>query len=235
LCVCDALTPVFFTKEATKEAYFPEWMQTGTGLTDTTFFGRTYDTQQWSHSFGISPLWVFFENLQVSDGYREYHHACDTAKADCAPKAESTGINVYRTAQLELFTGIEMAGPKLTPQSFAQGEYSYPPTGGTPAYPLFHFTKDSPNIIKDFTETWWDQTRTGKDEVNNNAAGVLMKANQGKRYLPGQWPTADPFVFNKDPSPVFTSDAPYTGPGVPQHEQDGHHHPPTEKCLSCSG
>jgi hypothetical protein len=229
----DPLMPVFFTREATKEAYYPEWFQTGTGLTDTTFFGRTYDTQQWSHSFGISPLWVFFEHLEVSDGYREYHHACDAAKADCAPKAEATGINVYRTAQLELFTGIEMAGEKLTPETFAKGMYAYPPTGGSPAYPLFHFTRESPNIIKDFTETWWDQTRTGKDEVNNNAAGVLMKANQGKRYLPGQWPAAAPFVFKYDPSPVFTSDAPYTGPGVPTHEQDGHHHSPDEKCLSC--
>jgi len=77
-------------------------------------------------------------------------------------------------------------------------------------------------------------TRTGKDEVNNNAAGVLMKANKGKRYTPGQWPTAPPYVFKYDPSPVFTSDTPYTGPGVPTHEQDGHHHPPAEKCMSCT-
>ena len=232
--MADPLMPVFFTREATNEGYFPEWFQTGTGLTDTTFFGRTYDSQQWQHSFGMSPLWVFFANEQVSDGYREYHHACDTAQADCSPGAEGTGINVYRTAQLELFTGIEMAGPDLKPATFFQGELNYPATGGTPAYPLWHMTKESPNIIKDFTETWWNPTMTGKDEVNNNNAGVLMKANNGQRYQLGQWPAADAYVFGADPHPVFTSDTPYTGPGVPQHEQDGHHHPPAEKCLSCA-
>jgi hypothetical protein len=142
---------------------------------------------------------------------------------------------VYRTAQLELFTGIEMAGPRLTAAAFAKGEFAYPATGGSPAYPLWHMTKESPNIIKDFTETWWNATGRGKDEVNNNNVGILMKANKGKRYLQGQWPIADPYAWAADPSPVFTSDAPYTGPGVPQHEQNGHHHPAAEKCLSCGG
>jgi hypothetical protein len=233
----EPLTPVFFTKEATKERYFPEWFQTGIGLMDTSFFGRTYDQQQWEHSFGISPLWVFWQNLEVSEGYREYHHTCDQAKVSCAPKAESVGINTYRGGLITLFTGIEMAGPNLTVKTFSQGEYDYPPTGGTPAAPLFHFTKASPNILKDFVEVWWDPNRTGKDEVNNTAPGVLLKAQGGKRYLTGQnqWPNADPYVFSHDPQPVFTSDAYYTGANVHEHEQDGHHHPPEEKCLSCGG
>lgn len=238
--LADPLTPVYFTREATNEGYFPEWFETGTGLTDTTFFGRTYDTQQWRHSFGMSPLWVFFSDETVSDGWREYHHVCDQAGASCAGgggqgDGAGVGINVYQNSIMEVFAGIHMAGPHLTAQSFAQGQFNYPITGGTPAYPLWHITKESPNWIKDFVETWWNPNMSGKDEVNQTNVGVLMKANNGKRYLPGQWPTADPFAFGADPGPVFTTDAPYTGPGVPQHEQDGHHHPPAEKCLSCGG
>jgi hypothetical protein len=233
----EPLTPVFFTREATKENYYPEWFQTGVGLMDTTFFGRTYDRDQWEHSFGISSLWVFWQNLQVSDGWREYHHTCDQAKVTCADKSETVGVNTTRGAFITLWTGIEMAGEHLTVDTFAKGQYAYPPTGGTPAAPLFHFTKTSPNILKDWVEVWWDPNRTGKDEVNQTNAGVLMKAQNGKRYLSGQnqWPRANPYVFGQDPHPIYTSDAFYTGDNVIQHEQDGHHHPPEEKCLSCGG
>ena len=230
----DPLFPIFFTKEAAKEQYSPEWFITGTGLTDTTFFERTYDQTQWVHAYGMSPLWVFFLNEQVSDGYREYHEACPplfTDQSNCADRAEGVGINVWRTALLELFTGIQMAGQHLNPQTFAQGEFKFPVTGGTPAYPLWHMTPESPNIIKDFTEVYWNPNGSGKDEVNNNSRGILMKANKGKRYLIGQWPTADPSVFGSDPSPVFTSDANYSGTGPPAGDTK---HPASEKCMSCS-
>ena len=70
------LTPIFLTDEASRQQYFPEWVQMGGNLVDTTFFGRTYDQQQWGHSFGMSSLWVFWTHLNVSEGYREYHDTC---------------------------------------------------------------------------------------------------------------------------------------------------------------
>ena len=232
--VADPLFPEFFTREASKEQYYPEWFISGTALTDTTFFGRIYDQDQWQHAYGVSPLWVFFEHEEASDGYREYHHVCpQVMPGQCDPGKEGTGINVYRTALIELYTGVEMAGPKLTPQTFAQGMYNYPATGGSPAYPLVKMTPDSPVLIKDFTEVWWNRTGRGKDEVNQDNNGILMKAGGGKRYLFGQWPTSDPSPFDPNGA-VFTSDTPYLGPDAPKHEQDGHKHPGTEKCLSCS-
>ena len=50
--------------------------------------------------------------------------------------------------------------------------------------------------------------------------GILMKANAGKRYLSGQWPTSDPNAFDPNGA-VFTSDTPYTAADAPKHEQDG--------------
>jgi ABC-type sugar transport system substrate-binding protein len=37
----DPLSPVFFTQEATRQRYSPEWILTGSAFTDTTFFART--------------------------------------------------------------------------------------------------------------------------------------------------------------------------------------------------
>ncbi len=54
----DPLYPILITGEATRQQYYPEWIISGSGLSDTTAAGRLYDQQQWKHAFGISPLWV---------------------------------------------------------------------------------------------------------------------------------------------------------------------------------
>ena len=234
--IADPLMPVFFTREATKEAYFPEWIETGTGLTDTTFFGRTYDQQQWQHAFGMSSLWVFWTHLNVSEGYREYHDTCPFVfpndPSQCADGKEGVGVNTYRAGFIYLFAGISGAGPNLTVKSFDQGMWDYPPTGGTPAVPLIHFTKDSPVAIKDMVEVYWDPNQQGNDEVGKNGSGFLMKVNGGKRYQIGQWPTSDPQVFSKAVGPTGTTDDPYVHG---QHFDDPAPRSPSEKCLSCSG
>src|SRR5690606_40531914 len=52
----DPVMPIYLTQAATDQDYFPEWVITGTVLTDTTSFGRRYDQQQWANAFGISSL-----------------------------------------------------------------------------------------------------------------------------------------------------------------------------------
>lgn len=221
----DPLYPVFLTQAATQQAYFPEWMVTGTALTDTTFFGRTYDRAQWDRVYGISPLWVFFTNVEISDGYREYHHMRKDGSS------EGVGVNVYRAPQQLLFIGVHMAGPNLTPQTFAQGMLNYPPTGATPSFPYVYFTQDNPAGIKDFTDVFWDPDGSGRDETGKDGVGILVKANLGQRYQLGQWPSEEP--DKNEANAVFTTDNPPEGPN-PEHEQDGHTHSDSQKCLSCA-
>ena len=228
LMFVDPLYPILITGEATRQQYYPEWIISGSGLSDTTAAGRLYDQQQWKHAFGISPLWVTWTSVNKSTGYREVHHGNPNMK----PGDEGVLVNIYQAAPQLIFTGIQMAGPKLTPQSFANGLFSYPRTGGTPASPLVFYTRQYPTAIKDFMEVYYDSQRKGVDERGLSGTGEIMKMNGGKRYLPGQWPPGDPNAFN-DPTAVDTSDNPVGG-GDPNHEQDGHTHPSTEKCLSCS-
>ncbi|HEX4816987.1 MAG TPA: hypothetical protein VFV66_29960 [Nonomuraea sp.] len=225
----DPLMPIFLTKEATRQAYFPEWMITGTALVDTTFFGRTYDQAQWTHAFGISPLPVFWEQEQGSPGYREVHHGMEMAHGD-----EGVAHNVVRSPYNLLFRGIHMAGPNLTAETFSKGFFSYPRTGGSPANPLLYYTRQSPTSYKDMTEVWWDAQRASVDETGKTAPGSLMKANQGARYELGKWPVGDAQVFGDDPNPIYTSDNP-PGGRDPAHEQDGHKHPyDRQGCRSCA-
>src|SRR5262249_46348707 len=50
----DPVMPIYLTKAATAQNYHPEWIITGTVLTDSTVLGRFYDQDQWKHAFGLS-------------------------------------------------------------------------------------------------------------------------------------------------------------------------------------
>ena len=52
----DPVAPRDFTREATAQNYFPEWVVAAATLVDTNAFGRTYDQQQWQHAFGVTSL-----------------------------------------------------------------------------------------------------------------------------------------------------------------------------------
>ena len=223
----DPLYPILITGEATRQQYYPEWIISGSGLSDTTAAGRLYDQQQWKHAFGISPLWVTWTTVAKSTGYREAHNGDPTMK----PGDEGVLINVYNAAPGLLFRGIQMAGPKLTPQAFAQGMFNYPKTGGTAANPLVYFNRQYPTAIKDFIEIYYDAARSGVDERGLSGKGEIMKMNGGKRYQVGQWPAGDSTAF-ADPTAIDTTDNP-PGGGDPDDAAGGVH-PSTKKCLSCA-
>jgi hypothetical protein len=221
----DPLYPILITREATNQLYFPEWFIIGTGLSDTITGGRLYDQQQWRHAFGISPLWVPWATVANSSGYREYHHM----RPQDPPGAEGVLVNIYRARIQTLFRGIHLSGPTLTREGFAAAQYSYPPTGGTAGLPLVYLTPEFPTEIKDFSEVWWDADTRGPDERGEVANGMMRRADGGRRYQPGQWPTGDPSRANG----ATVSDTPEGGGDYP-HEADGHQHDSDQRCLTCS-
>lgn len=222
----DPLYPILITREATNQQYYPEWFIAGTGLSDTTSAGRLYDQQQWSHAFGISPLWVTWATKARSAGYRESHHGDPSLK----PNEEGVLINIYRSYFQALFIGIHMAGPRLNPETFEQGMYNYPRTGGSAALPTVYSNRAYPTLIKDFIEVYYDPNVSGPDERTEQGNGMIMKVDGGKRYAPGEWPSTEPRVFNAAGAATVTDNP--AGGGDPPHEQDGHTH--NKKCLSCS-
>jgi hypothetical protein len=226
LCMCDPLYPLFLTNEATRQRYFPEWLFTGaSGPLDTTFFGRNYNQAQWRHAFGLSTQPLPSARLSTTPGYKAYHHMKPGAREGDEGKA----INHRSTTVQLLFTGIQMAGPNLTPQTFARGLYGFPATGGQPKFPRIEFSPKKPVAISDFSEVFWNPNGRGPDEIGHDGLGLLMKAERGRRYRHGQWERKDPKIFTSDGA-VVTSDTP---PESLPHDADGHRHPPAERCRSC--
>lgn len=194
----DFLSPAIFTQEATRQRYFPEWIITGSVLTDTTIFARTYDPAQWANAFGISYLSARYpdEEGDVFNLY-QWHHGR-------TPEADNQ-FGVLYSGMLPLYIGMMLAGENLTPQSFQAGLFAFPPTNGNMVtaghvswgdhgiWPFRDYT-----ALDDVAEIWWDTDASGEDEVGNPGVGMYRYVAGGKRYLPGQHPTSDPFVFNEE-------------------------------------
>lgn len=227
ITIVDPLYPILITQEATRQAYFPEWFITGTGLSDTTTAARLYDQAQWRHAYGISPLWVTWETTSLGPSYRMAHHGDPTMNDG----DQGVLIEIYGPALDPLFRGIQMAGPVLTPDTLAQGMIDYPATGGKPGAPLVHYSREFPTAIKDFIEIWYDHDRSGPDERGEQGQGMIMKVDGGKRFQPGEWPSTNAKAF-VDEGAVSVTDDP-AGGGHPDHEQDGHTH--EGDCMSCPG
>lgn len=219
LFIGDPIMPMYLTKAATKQNYFPEWIVTGTVLTDTTTLGRLYDQRQWAHAFGVSSLAAATPPKQRTGRllYNWYF-----GKPPAAPKT----VEVLEAPLGELFLGLHMAGPHLTAKTFEGGMFRYPVSGGGPTNPQVSYGRHgffpAPDFVgvDDTTEIWWDASATGPDEQGKMGKGMYRYANGGRRYLPGHIPhrPSDAFkrpgsvLMYRDPSQLPPSDRP---PKVP--------------------
>jgi hypothetical protein len=192
----DPIMPIYLTKAAASIGYFPEWIITGIVLTDTSALGRYYDQSEWSHAFGVTSLGV---PVPVSAGdadhlYR-WWYGPDATPASVAAPAIIPPIE-------QLFTGVQLAGPDLTPYTFTTGLFRAPPTGGGPTSPLdaygYQGAAPHPSYSSpaDYTFLWYDATAKGPDEEGVNGSGLMRYVNGGKRYKSGTVPAG--------PVPMFT-------------------------------
>jgi hypothetical protein len=183
----DPLTPGSLTKEATAQDYHPEWILGPNLLMDTSLFARQTDMQQWKDGFGIS--------LIAARGAQETNGAFriwDWAYGGLPP---NNTANVLNTGLLTIvFPGIQLAGPELTPETFRDGLYRYPPSGGGPTEAQVSrgdhgfWPGNDWGGSDDATIIWFDPTAEGEDEVGNQGVGLYRYADGGQRYKLGEFP-----------------------------------------------
>ncbi len=188
LLAADPVFPAFLTKEATTQQYFPEWVVLGYAFTDTAVFGRQYDQRQWAHAFGVSLL-----PARTADDIDELANLL-TWQTGRPPAAKTFRELVL--APLVFFTGVHLAGPRLTAKTFRAGLFRYPSAPTTTPTRL-HLSWGRHGVWKfldvtggdDATAIWWDPNATGPDEVGRDGRGLYRYADGGRRYLPGAWPS----------------------------------------------
>jgi hypothetical protein len=180
LCGCDPILPVFLSGAAARQGYFPEFVIVGTALTDTDIVGQLWNQDFASHAFGVSSLTEPVPSNQTL-GYAAYK----AVRKD--EPAFSVDLIYYQMAMMAI--GLQMAGPNLTPLTFEQGMFSYPPRVGPAG--LWGASLHDYTAADDVREIYWDRNATSK---YNQKQGAFKEAEQGKRYRQGEITPGDPKV-----------------------------------------
>ena len=175
ICGCDPVFPVYLTSKAKEQSYVPEWVVTGTALTDQDIVGQLFDQDEWSHAFGISYA-AETPPQRATLGYAAYK----SVNSDTPAQA----VDLIYAQMYMLALGVQLAGPDLTPQTFEQGMFRYP--GGTGQYGTWGFGPGHYTPTQDAREIYWDPTKTS---AYNGKKGAYVTAS--KRYKQGQWPAAE--------------------------------------------
>lgn len=209
----DPITLPAFTREATKQNWYPEWVIGGYQFTDTSTFARGFDQEQWSHAFGLSflPPKAAPELNPAYQLYEWYHGS--------PPPADDSLLLTYPQVAM-FFTGVHLAGPELTVEHFRDAAFAFPPTPKAVTQPSldygFGIWTDRGNEdefpgdyhgIDDMVEIWWDAEAEGPDETGAEGKGLYRYVNDGRRYLPHEY-TDDIEVFDPDKAVTEITDPP---------------------------
>ncbi|HEX2849406.1 MAG TPA: hypothetical protein VHN98_02585 [Acidimicrobiales bacterium] len=184
ICGCDPIMPVFLSSKAQEQGYNPEWVVTGTALTDDDIVGQLYDQNQWSHAFGVSYLGKPLP-VRAGLGYAAYKSV----------RQDEPAFSVETIfAQMEMLAiGIQGAGPNLTPESFEQGMFKYP--GGSGPYGTWGFGPKNYTPTQDFRVISWNPNQVSTE---NNKKGTYVESYGGQRFKAGQAPEEpQPKVFGQ--------------------------------------
>jgi hypothetical protein len=96
---------------------------------------------------------------------------------------------------LVIASGIQMAGPDLTPDTFAAAlqrtQFPNPGCDGPPYYQAcVGFQGGSHTMQQSFAQVWWDPRQPNPGLASNNP-GAYCYADVGRRHGLGAWPAAD--------------------------------------------
>jgi hypothetical protein len=177
LCMCDPVMPIFFAEAANGQGYHPEWVVPN--YLDPA--GQQVSSSQWAHAISIDG-WPMPPN-----GQGEAYHAFELAAPGRQP-AEQYYMVAYYT-MLQVFEGLQAAGPDLTPDTFAGGMFSLPTSGlgqfGTWSYGNGAYTPPANTLIE-----WWDQSAVSNLD-HSQGAWVPCNGGQWVSYAdPGSWAPA---------------------------------------------
>ncbi len=211
----DPVAPRDFTKEATAQEYFPEWVVAASTLVDVSAFARTYDQEQWKHAFGVTQLAARTPTDQIGPfSVYKWFTGVD-------PPADGT-IGVIQPNPALFFAVVQAVGPNLTPETFRNAAFALPGTsdGLAISQPFFSYgdkgywsDKTDFSGVDDATAIWWDPAATGPDEIRKDGVGMYQFVDGGQRYLPGEWPSVDKMFDPAGAVALYTSPPPGEAPG----------------------
>ncbi|MHB8509100.1 MAG: hypothetical protein ACYDGR_10710 [Candidatus Dormibacteria bacterium] len=167
---------------AARLRYYPEWLLAGDGRTDGNQNGAFEDPQEWQHA------WVMTPTLPRVNGFEP---SCRDAVQTTAPGFGDTTYACRAWDDVrQLFTGLQVAGPRLSPATMDQGFHAIPARESTdPDVPACFYETGDYTCVKDAIAEWWDGT--APPPVATDPPGCWRIAGAGRRHVAGGWPGED--------------------------------------------
>jgi hypothetical protein len=166
ICACDPLFPIFLVGNATSQKYYPEWLALDFG----DIFGQKVSPQsQWKDNIsgGITPP----PKLQ-----QEAYHAYKLIDPTGTPSPEFAAIYA---PLLQLFSGLQAAGPDLTPQTFAEGLFTMPPSIPGGEFGSWKYGQNTYSPVDSFQVLRWSPTTISQQD---NLPGTFVACNNARVY-----------------------------------------------------
>ncbi len=206
----DPISPRDFTREATAQEYFPEWVLADGFLSDTNAFARTYDQDQWAHAFGLTSLAapVRPEKAGAFHKYTWFHGEEPAANDE---------IGVIDPFPALFYAALSAVGPDLTIEGFRDALFAAAPTPRAITAPSLSYGSHGrwpPDLepdylgVDDVTEIWWDPEAVGPDELRREGAGMYRWVDGGRRYLAGEFEAGPTRAFDPEGAITIYDDRP---------------------------
>lgn len=199
----DPIMPIHLTRAATAQDYHPEWVMAGFTLLDVAGFARQYDQDQWERAFGLSLRLppVDPDLVRTEDNLVSWHLG----------EHLSSYPEVYDWGRL--FTGIHLAGPELSPESFRDGLFSFDPVSGHRTELGLSYGEDRwpwPDHLgaDDVTEIWWDAEVIDPVASGEEVRGAYRYTDGARRFLPGELDEIEGALFDPDGTLMAFRDRP---------------------------
>lgn len=189
----DAVAPVFLYRTCEEQKYYPEQVFVGSSLMDTDRATQEYDGtlnpggRQMDNAFGIGT------QPEVRGANQSMPGRILKAVGDNKPIPDN-----YATAEndmgyfLTIGQMIQAAGPNLTPANVERGMFAQPGRGGATQGIVDLFLNGrswKPNdytAVDDVREIYFSKKKTS---AFNGKVGAWVDVHNGKRFLPGQFPS----------------------------------------------
>ena len=171
---------------ATAVGYFPEWAVGGDATHELTPRASAHDQAQWVNAWAVTAI---TRRPQHNQRY------CFQAAREADPDANSEDMRIagcgFYPYVRQLFTGIQVAGPRLGPRSMDKGFHAIPRIPSShPEVPACFYDPGDYSCVKDGMAEYWDPDGRDPDAVSER--GCWRMPEGGRRYLAGTWPERDP-------------------------------------------
>jgi len=198
ICFCQILATVGVSQGAAQQGYHPEWI---TERSDQNIL-----TQGWNASERNSMLMVseFPEQIPETESFFvRAMQSVDPGFCPCATALDFLYGQLTYWQLLMLSSGIQMAGPHLTPYTFEHGlqSTSFP----NPEDPLHEGIVDfgsGHSMVGDFSISWWNNG--AQSPYGGDPPGSWCYAVNGRRFRVGAFPTSSVLPANLASAPCKT-------------------------------